>query len=220
MPVGEPAIRMSPNRRLLLGGGLLVAVAVVASVLAAPELPAELATHWNAAGEVDDTMPKWLGLSFVPSLAALMVGLFAVLPRIDPRDDYAEFRAGYDALALTVVAFLVYVHGVVLAVNLGVDVGVLQAIAPAIGGLHVVAGLVIARADQNWFVGARTPWTLDDEAVWDDTNRLVGRVLVAGGPVAAAGALVPDYALVLVLAPVLVAAGTTVGYSYWRYQQA
>lgn len=220
MPVGEPAVRMSPNRRLLLGGGLLVAVAVVASVLAAPELPAELATHWNAAGEVDDTMPRWLGLSFVPSLAALMVGLFAVLPRIDPRDDYAEFRAGYDALALTVVAFLVYVHGVVLAVNLGVDVAPMQALAPALGGIYVVAGVVTVRTDQNWFVGARTPWTLEDETVWADTNRLVGRVLVAGGPVAAAGVVVPRYALALAVAPAVLAAAVTVGYSYWRYRHA
>jgi len=220
MPPAPRLAGMSPDRRLLVGGGLLVAAAGAASALAAPELPAEMATHWNAAGDVDGTMPRWLGVSVLPVLAALLVGLFVTLPRLDPRADYARFRAAYDAVALTVVALLVYVHGVVLAVNAGVDVSVLQAIAPAVGGVYVAAGFVTARADQNWFVGARTPWTLEDEDVWDDTNRLVGRLLVVGGPVAAAGALAPEqFAFALVLAPALAAAAVTLGYSYWRYQQ-
>lgn len=220
MPADGRTGPMDPDSRLLLGGGLLVAAAGVASALAAPELPAEMATHWNAAGEVDGRAPRVVGLAAMPALAALLLGLFAALPRLDPRNDYTEFRAAYDVLALSVVALVVYVHGVVLAVNLGVDAGVLQALAPAIGGLYVVAGFVTARTNRNWFVGARTPWTLEDDAVWDDTNRLVGRVLVAGGPVAAVGALVPGYALGLVLAPAVLAATLSVGYSYWRYQQA
>jgi hypothetical protein len=48
----------------------------------------------------------------------------------------------------------------------------------------------------------------------------VGRLLVGGGPVAAAGALAPEqFAFALVLAPALAAAAVTLGYSYWRYQQ-
>lgn len=211
---------MDPDRRLLLGGAALAAVAAVASALALPEMPARMATHWNAAGEVNGTMSRWLGLSFAPALALALVGLFYALPRADPRDDYAEFRDAYDALALAVIAFVVYIHGVVLAVNAGVDVGVTQATAPGVGGIYVVAGYVTARTDQNWFVGARTPWTLEDEAVWADTNRQVGRVFVLGGPIAAAGALIPEYALVLLVAPAMLALAVTVGYSYWRYRRA
>lgn len=211
---------MTTDRRLLYGSGVLVVVAALASVLAAPALPAWMATHWNAAGDVDGTMPRWLGLSFTPAVAALTAAFFHAFPRLDPRDDYDQFRDAYDALALATVAFVVYAHGFVLAVNLGVDVAPMQALAPAFGGIYVVAGVVTTRTDQNWFVGARTPWTLDDEAVWADTNRLVGRVLVASGPVAAAGALVPRYALVLAVLPAVFAAAATVGYSYWRYQRA
>lgn len=219
MPADGRLLSVTSNRRLLLGGGLLVAVAGAASALAAPELPAKVATHWNATGDVDGTMPKWLALSFTPAVAALTLAFFHVLPRLDPRDDYDQFRDAYDALALATVAFVVYAHGFVLAVNLGVDVAPMQAFAPALGGIYVVAGVVTARTDQNWFVGARTPWTLEDEDVWADTNRFVGRVLVVGGPAAAVGALLPEYAFVLVLAPAVVAAAVTLGYSYWRYQQ-
>jgi uncharacterized membrane protein len=211
---------MNPDRRLLLGGALLAATGVAASALAYPEMPARMATHWNAAGDVNGTMPRWLGLSFVPALAVALVGLFYALPRADPRDSYDQFRDAYDALALATVAFVVYIHAIVLAVNAGVEVGVTQAMTPGVGGIYVVAGYVTARTDRNWFVGARTPWTLEDDAVWADTNRQVGRVFLAGGPVAAAGALVPEYAVVAMVAPAVAAAAVSVGYSYWRYRRA
>ncbi|MFC3477033.1 SdpI family protein [Halobacterium litoreum] len=165
-------------------------------------------------------MSRELGLALLPAIAALVLGLFAVLPRIDPRDNSADFRFAYDALALATVGFLAYVNAVVVAVNAGVEISVLQAMAPAIGAIYVVAGVVTERTDQNWFVGVRTPWTLEDEGVWRDTNRVVARVFEVGGVVAAAGALAPDYALALVLAPAVLAAVVSVGYSYYRYRAA
>lgn len=211
---------MTPNRRLLLGGGLLVALTAVVSALAYPEMPARMATHWNAAGEVDGTMSRTLALALMPAIAAITLGFFLVLPAIDPRDGYGEFRTAYDAVALATVAFVGYAHLMVVAVNAGYQFSIIQALAPAIGGIYVVAGYVTARATQNWFVGARTPWTLEDEEVWNRTNAAVAKVLYASGVLAALGALVPEYALLLIVAPAVFLAVFTFGYSYWLYQRA
>lgn len=156
---------MNPDRRLLLGGGALVALSVVVSVLAYPEMPAEMAAHWNASGEVDDTMSRELGLALLPVISLGTLGLFYVLPRVDPRDDFENFRFAYDAFALATVALVVYVHALVVLVNAGYEFAILQGIAPAIGVIYVLAGYVTERTDQNWFVGVRTPWTLEDEQV-------------------------------------------------------
>jgi len=75
---------MDPDRRLLLGGGALVALSAVVSVFAYPEMPAEMATHWNASGDVDGTMSRELGLALLPALSLGTLGLFYVLPRVDP----------------------------------------------------------------------------------------------------------------------------------------
>lgn len=209
---------MNPDRRLLLGGGALVAATAAVSALAYPEMPAQMASHWNASGEVDGTMSRELGLALLPAIAALALGFFLVLPRIDPRDSYEQFRDAYDAVALATVAFLGYVHVTVVLFNADYSFGVLQALTPAIGGIFVVAGYVTARADQNWFVGARTPWTLEDEEVWDRTNAAVARLLYASGVLAALGALVPEYAIYLVAGPAVAIAVFTFAYSYWLYQ--
>lgn len=210
---------MPADRRLAVGGGLLVALTVAGSALAYPEMPAEMATHWNASGEVDGTMARGLALALFPVITALTLGFFLVLPRIDPRDSYESFRVAYDALALATLGFLAYVHGVVILVNAGYDLGVLQAMAPAIGGIYVVAGFVTERAEQNWFVGVRTPWTLEDEDVWRQTNDAVATLLKVGGLVAAVGFVVPEYALALVLVPAVAAAIASVGYSYHLYRR-
>jgi len=211
---------MDPDRRLLLGGGALVALSAVVSVFAYPEMPAEMATHWNASGDVDGTMSRELGLALLPALSLGTLGLFYVLPRVDPRDDFENFRFAYDAFALATIAFVGYVHGLVVLVNAGYEFGVLQGIAPAVGGLYVLAGYVTERTEQNWFVGVRTPWTLEDEQVWAETKQLVARLFTVGGVVAAAGAVVPEYAVALIVGPPVVAVVVSAGYSYYRYQRA
>jgi uncharacterized membrane protein len=210
---------MPSDRRLVTGGAALVALTAVVSALAYPEMPAEMATHWNASGDVDNTMPRALGLVLFPVLNAGLLALFVALPRVDPRTDYESFRPAYDALALTTLGLFAYLNVVVVLANLGYAFELLQALAPAIGAVYVVAGTVTRHAEQNWFVGVRTPWTLEDEAVWEQTNRVVGRLFQVGGVVAALGVFVPAYALAFILAPALVVAVVSFGYSYYLYRQ-
>lgn len=210
---------MNANRRLLLGGGVLIALMVLISIIAYPEMPAQMATHWNGSGDVNGTMPRLLGLSILPIIALFTLGLFLVLPRIDPRDNFDAFRFAYDALALTTVALFGYVHVLVVLVNAGYTINIIQAISPAIGAIYVVAGFVTVRADQNWFVGVRTPWTLESETVWDKTNTIVGRLFEIGGIVTALGFFFPTYAIALILIPALVVALVSFGYSWWAYQR-
>jgi uncharacterized membrane protein len=182
-------------------------------------MPTEMAIHWNASGDVDGTTSRTLALALIPGISAITLVFFLALPHVDPRDSYDSFRFAYDALAVTTLGVLAYVHAVVVVVNAGFEVDVLQALAPAIGAIYVVAGYVTERAEQNWFVGVRTPWTLEDEAVWRRTNDAVATVLKAGGVVAATGLLVPAYALVLVAAPAVVAAVASVAYSYHLHER-
>ena len=209
-----------PLRRSHLAGGLLVALSAALSALAYSGMPAEMATHWNAAGEIDDRTPRLVALLLFPALSAGMLALFAFLPRIDPLgENVATFREKYDTLVVLLLAFLTYVHGLVLAANAGYEFGMMQALAPAIGVLYYYVGVVTAHAEQNWFVGIRTPWTISNEEVWDRTHERTAPLFKLAGVVAAQGALVPDYAELLVVAPVVAVALYGTVYSYLAYRQ-
>ncbi|UPV73373.1 SdpI family protein [Halorussus limi] len=207
-------------RRSYLAGAFLVALSAAMSALAYPEMPAEMATHWNGAGEIDGRTPKLVALALFPALSAGMLALFAALPRVDPLgENVAQFREQYDTFVVLLLAFLTYVHGLVLAANAGYEFAVMQALAPAIGGLYYYVGVLSAHAERNWFVGIRTPWTISNDEVWRQTHERAAPLFKVAGVVAALGALVPAYAELLVAAPVFAVALYSTVYSYVAYRR-
>jgi len=206
-------------RRSYLAGGLLVALSAAMSALAVPEMPAEMATHWNAAGEIDGRTPKFVALALFPVLSAGMLALFALLPRIDPLgENVAAFREQYDAFVVLLLAFLTYVHALVLAANAGYEFGMVQALAPAVGAFYYYVGVLSAHTERNWFVGIRTPWTISDDEVWRRTHERAAPLFKLAGVAAAFGALVPAYAELLLAVPAFVVALYSTVYSYVAYR--
>lgn len=117
------------------------------------------------------------------------------------------------------MAFVAYVHGLTLAWNLGYEVPMNVAVVPAVAVLYVGIGSLVERAEQNWTIGVRTPWTLSDETVWKATHRHAAVAFKVAGIVAFAGLAFPEQAILFVLAPVLLAASYTVGYSFLSYRR-
>lgn len=89
---------MNTRSRFALAA-VFVALSAVVSVLAAPELPDQIFTNWNAAGQPDGTMGKLPALALMPALSAILLLVFAVIPRIDPlRENLEAFRPYYGEL--------------------------------------------------------------------------------------------------------------------------
>ena len=52
---------------------------------------------------------------------------------------------------------------------------------PAMGVFIFYAGVLISKARRNYFIGIRTPWTLQDERVWDETHQLGAKIFEVSG---------------------------------------
>lgn len=167
-------------------GPALVLLSAVASGLAYADLPPQLMLPWRSAAQ--GPVSRDYAVAFVP---AVMVGIWVLLqifPAIDPRRaNYPGFRRTYWLLGNTILVFLAAAHGLLLA-------GVAEAdrwLVAGAGLIAVVIGNFLGRVEPNWFVGLRTPWTLESDVVWHRTHRLVGRLLFLAG------------LLLITLAPVL-----------------
>lgn len=210
---------MRLRRSYLVGIGLVI-LSALASVFAYPEMPARMATHWNAAGEIDGRTPRLVALATFPALSAVMLALFAVLPRVDPLGENVEkFRSEYDTFLVLLLAFLTYVQLLVLGANAGYEFEIVQALAPGIGALFYYVGVLMEHAEQNWFVGIRTPWTLSSEEVWNRTHERAAPLFKLAGVIAVLAALVPSYAELLIVAPIGAVALYTTVYSYVAYRR-
>jgi uncharacterized membrane protein len=207
------------NRRT--GGGLVIALAAaVVSASAASALPEQVTTRWNAAGVPAGTLPSHVVLIGGPGLVLGVVLLFEVIPRVDPlAENIASFQAAYDGAALLLAGFLAYVHGIVVAWNLGHEIPVQQALAPAIAILYVALGVVVGRAERNWFVGIRTPWTLSSETVWRRTHDRAAMLFKIAGVIALGGLIFPASLVYLVAVPAAAIALFATVYSYLEYRR-
>src|SRR4051812_48820884 len=47
--------------------------------------------------------------------------------------------------------------------------------------LFILLGNFMTKLRPNYFIGIRTPWTLESKEVWIKTHRVVSRVMVLGG---------------------------------------
>lgn len=208
------------EKRSLLFGGAFVLFSLLVSAYALPRAPESVVVHWNAAGQPDSTLPKLPGLLFLPFVTTVVVAGLAVLPRVDPRgENFEDFRPYYDGFVVAIAGYLSLVHLALVASNLGYGVDVTATVLGSLGLLLYYVGVVLAYAEPNWFVGIRTPWTLESDAVWSATHRLGSRLFKLSGVLAMLGVFFEEYALYLLVGPVVATAVVTFVYSFLKYRQ-
>ena len=211
-------------RTNLLVSAVAILVMVAISTYAWFQLPdgVPVCTHWNAAGVCDGWGSKATGLFLMPIVVAGVVGLFAIIPRVDPRRaNIAKSRTAYTAVWFTMLLFFVVFHGIVTLNLLGykADIGALM---PVLTGVIFVAiGSVMGRVKSNYFFGIRTPWTLSSELAWEKTHRLGGWLFIAEGLLIALGALLfpGELWVYVLLGSIVVMLVTVTLYSYLVWKQ-
>ena len=199
---------------------LVLILTAVMTLVAYPVMPDVVASHWNAAGELNGTMPKFWGLALIPLLMYGFCALFVVLPRIDPlRNNYQKFQDYYEGFILVFAAFFFFIQLQIILWGLGIHVSPNLTMPVMIGGLFVYIGFLMEHAEPNWFVGIRTPWTLSSDSVWTKTHQRAGTLFKLAGVVSMIGALAGIYASLFILVPVIAVALYTVVYSYTEFKK-
>jgi len=209
--------------RKLFPGLLVVAVAAAFSVWAYPQLPAQVATHFNLHGEPNGWSPRLVATVLAPALGIVIALVFTVLPHIDPRRaNYDKFGPTYWTIANAVLVLVAALHVVTLGKALGWDININRVVSLGLGGLLALLGNLMTRIRPNWFVGIRTPWTLSSDTVWRKTHRFGGVAFVVAGLCVAATALTAvPWALFAAIGVAAAAGLASVVYSYvaWRGEQ-
>lgn len=164
---------------------LVLALDVAFGFWAWRRLPARVPVHWDFRGRPNGWGPASEDALVPPMVAIAIYLLIAVLPLIDPRRrNYALFGSLLRVLRLAVPVFFIVVHVSILLELLHLlpasftGAGAMRFALPI---LFIVIGNSLPQARFNYFVGIRTPWTLDDEGVWNATHRMAGPLWVVCG---------------------------------------
>lgn len=196
---------------------LLVAFGVTVAVYG--QLPEAFPTHFNGKGVADRFTPKPFGPFFMPLTIAVLFIVKLASPRISPEGFRMDsFARAHDIFHLTLAAFLLMTHSLILGQAMGFRVPFIPLTFAGLGVLLMVMGNFFGKLTKNFFFGIRTPWTLAHEEVWLKTHRFAGKAFVFGGAVLFLGSLFASRfssLLFLALLPLVFA----YPYSYWVYRR-
>jgi uncharacterized membrane protein len=188
---------------------VVVAAAAGFSLWARTQLTdAPIATHFDASGHVNGTMPRDVALAFGPAIALVIaLVMLWLIPVVMPKKgSLARSSEAYGASVIVTMLFLGLVHvGLILrALNLPIDIP--RWTLAGAGVLFIVIGNYLPKTRYNYVMGFRTPWALADEGVWDRTHRFAGPLHMLLGAAIVVDAIVAPFPL----GYILMGAGATV----------
>ena len=201
---------------------ILIVAAVLAGLFLWNKLPDQMASHWDVNDQVNGYMSRTWGVFMVPLMTLGMFLLFLVIPSIDPlKANIAQFREAFNLFIVLIVAFMLYIHALSLAWNLGyTGFKMSTSMLPAMGLLFIFIGFMLRKAKRNFFIGIRTPWTLSNDRVWDETHRLGSILFMASGVLAFIGGIFGGMtAFWFLFVPLIGSTIFLLAYSYVLYQR-
>lgn len=210
------------TRTTILIALFLIAVTTLAGLVLWNQFPEQMASHWNQNDQVDGYMSRFWGVFMMPLFSLGLLLLFLVIPQIDPlKANIAQFRGVFNLFIMFIIGFMLYIHALTLAWNLGhTAFNMSQAMLPAMGLLFFLVGLMLRQAKRNWFIGIRTPWTLSSDTVWDKTHQLGAILFMATGVLALVGGFLGGMlAFWFLFVPVMGSTLFLFIYSYVLYQR-
>ncbi|AXY75091.1 DUF1648 domain-containing protein [Paraflavitalea soli] len=145
------------------------------------ELPEQVPTHFDLAGKANDWSGKHT-LLYIPG--AMCLGtylLMLVIPVLDPKRKLRQMEGKYQGLRFMLTLFMSGLSVYLLYISKQGGMENPQWLIAFIGLMLAMMGNYFQALRPNYFVGIRTPWTLESEDVWKKTHWLGGRLWMAGG---------------------------------------
>lgn len=200
---------------------LIILGTLVFGLVIYPRLPEQVPIHWNAAGEVDDYGSRFMGAFGLPLMNLGLVLLLKFMPAIDPRrHNYEKFKGFYQIFIWTFVLFMTGLYFLTIAWALGYRPSISMFTKLGLGIMFMILGNYMGKVRPNWFVGIRTPWTLENEEIWLKTHRLGGPLMFGAGLVTLFLAFFEHpITFFLVIAVIMAASLVPMVYSYGLYRQ-
>jgi uncharacterized membrane protein len=184
-------------------------------------LPAQVPTHFNSSGQADGYTGRehlWLLTLGLPLGAAV---LLSVLPYFDPKRRLDGTNANFQKLRLAVVGLLSGLACFSLYLGVHPSTPPTQGLAVLLGVFFGLMGNYLTTVQPNYFVGIRTPWTLESPTVWARTHRIGGILFCLVGVllVLLAFVLPTEWAMPTLLTLVIGTVLFAYGYSFWLFRQ-
>ncbi|MBL4642161.1 MAG: SdpI family protein [Flavobacteriaceae bacterium] len=183
-------------------------------------LPDKVPMHWNLQGEIDRFGNK-SELILIPVLLPLLIYvILLIIPKIDPKNKIKNMGNKYQTIKILLTIFLSTLALLILYSSKNKSFENPNYIVLLIGLLYLILGNYFKTIKTNYFIGIRTPWTLENETVWKETHKLGGKMWFIGGLIIILSSLLVEKQTNFTLFIIITAIITIIPivYSYLKFQ--
>ncbi|MGN0416389.1 SdpI family protein [Anaerostipes faecalis] len=182
------------NKRIFI----IFILSLIVSIVFFFYLPDKIPTHWNIYGEIDHYGSKFT-IFMEPALIFILWMFMDILRKADPkRKNYQKFEKEYEHFKLVICLLMFALQIFTIAVTFGVPIKIDVVLPFIIGFLLAYVGNMMPKIKFNYFMGIKTPWTLNSEEVWFRTHRFAGKLWFIGGILAALSSFLPGIGKMIV----------------------
>ena len=170
-------------------GPWLVALLIIApfiyGALIFPQLPSRIPTHFNFEGKADawgGPSSIFIGPGILGAVSVFTYLLMTNLKSFDPKKYDEANDSLYKDFAVLTVAFLSALSTIIIYSSTHADeINVGKLILPLVGLSFAGLGWYMPKFKQNYFVGFKLPWTLENVDNWNETHKVAGKLWIYGG---------------------------------------
>jgi len=167
-----------------LVAGMIIAPFIYGALIF-PQLPSKIPTHFNIEGKADawgGPSSIFLGPGIMGAVSIFVYVLLSNLKKFDPKKyDEANDTLYKDFAVLTVVFLSILSLIIIYSSTHADEINVGQLILPLVGLSFAGLGWYMPKFKQNYFVGFKLPWTLENETNWNETHKVAGKIWIYGG---------------------------------------
>ena len=202
--------------KLLVITSVAILLPMLVGLILWNQLPDQIPSHWNVAGEVDGWSSKPLAVFGMPLLLLALQWICMFATSADPKKAHLTEKTLHLVLWL-IPALSVVLQAITYTAALGNEVQIEVVIPVFMGLLFTIIGNYLPKCKQNYTIGIKIPWTLSSEENWNQTHRFTGWVWVVSGLIIMLSGFFGGFWIFLGIAPLMVLA--PVIYSYLLYRK-
>ncbi|MBE6671136.1 MAG: DUF1648 domain-containing protein [Ruminococcaceae bacterium] len=213
-------IMIKRNKLKLIISSILIFLPSVAGVILWDRLPEIMTTHWGADGNADGFASKALAVFVMPLILLALHWICIFITVKDPKNKGQNNKVFGIVLWITPM-ISIFANTVVYAVSLGMELDLMTYTMLLMGLMFTVIGNYMPKCKQNFTLGIKIKWTLENEENWNATHRFAGKVWFIGGVLLMICAFVQESLFMYLLVGaifVLVLMPTVYSYLYYKKQ--
>ena len=202
------------RKKMILLTSPLTFIPMITGLILWNKLPAEMPIHFSTAGVADQFTSKTFAVLGIPALLWVLHLLSGFLILADPKKQNINDKV-FTLMLYTVPAVGVFSSVMMYTSALNMPVSVNMVGGLFVGIVFLFVGNYLPKSRQNYTVGIKLPWTLNDTENWNKTHRFGGVLWTICGAILLVNAFL-DF---IILVPIVIAAAILLptAYSFLLY---